>query len=117
MKTKFHTKITVLAAAAALLISSCTSMRPQSGTTRVSGLTCDKCEAIWLPTVAATGKPGSGYHTYRMSRKMVCPDCENIMATFMRTGKFSHSCPSCGGQITRCTAQMAHAQTSASKTR
>jgi len=70
------------------------------------GVTCDKCQSFWLPRVGTGGKPGDGYNVYRASRKMICPQCESMAATFFRTGKFEHVCPGCRGNVTRCTAQV-----------
>lgn len=78
----------------------------------MTGIMCNKCESFWLPRVGSIGKPGGGHVTYRASRRMICPQCEDIVATFFRTGRFTHVCPGCRGNITRCTAQMAAQQAS-----
>ena len=94
----------LVAAVSIAFLAGCTSMRPQAGTTQNSALVCNKCESVWVPSQIRGGKPG-GHYVYRASRKMVCPQCESMAETFFRTGQFRHSCPGCGGNVMRCTAQ------------
>jgi hypothetical protein len=65
---------------------------------------CNKCQTVWVPSQNRGGKPGD-YRAYSGSRKMICPQCESMAATFFRTGQFRHSCPGCGGKVTRCAVQ------------
>lgn len=106
MKIILHVMCAVLAAAVLSMLGGCTSLQPQSGNKQVTGIMCDKCQSVWFPKVTPGGKPGSGSLVYRMSRRMLCPECESIAATFFRTGRFEHVCPACRGNITRCTAQI-----------
>lgn len=45
---------------------------------------------------------------YRLStvpgQVMKCPDCENAVAHFFKTGKLEHACSTCGGEFVHCTA-------------
>ena len=106
MKTILKSGHAALVAALSIaVLSGCTSMQPQAGSPQASGLMCNKCQSIWVPSKDQGGKPGT-YHVYRASRKMICPQCESMAETFFRTGQFSHSCPGCGGNVTRCAAQV-----------
>jgi hypothetical protein len=117
MKTILKTCCAALVAACFIVIlSGCSSMQHQAGTSEVAGLMCDKCQSIWVPSVDRGGKPGT-YHVYRASRKMICPQCESMAATYFRTGKFSHSCSGCSGNVTHCTAQVVGGQSAAASTR
>lgn len=114
MKTILNSGSAALVAAFSIaLLSGCTSMQPQAGAAQADGLMCNKCQSIWVPSKERGGKPGT-YHVYRASRKMICPKCESMAATFFRTGQFSHSCPGCGGNVTRCTAQVVGSKPAAS---
>lgn len=103
------TRAALVAASSMLILSGCASTQPQAGTSELAGLMCDKCQSIWVPSKDRGGKPGT-YHVYRASRKMVCPQCESTAATFFRTGQLGHTCPGCGGGVTRCTVQEIGAQ-------
>ena len=106
MKITLKSKCAALATASLIVLTGCTAISPQAGTTQMTGIACNKCESVWLPRAGTGGKPGRGYDVYRASRRMICPQCESAAATFFRTGKFEHKCPGCGGNITRCTAQV-----------
>jgi hypothetical protein len=106
MKTILKSGPAALVAALSIaVLSGCTSMQPQAGTPQASGLMCNKCETVWVPSKGRGGKPGT-YHAYRASEKMICPQCESMAETFFRTGRFSHSCPGCGSNVMRCTVQV-----------
>ena len=71
-----------------------------------SAVICDKCKTVWVnrpSNIGAAGKGGGGVTTYRDARVMKCPDCENAMATFVKTGQLKHRCTRCGGTMTHCT--------------
>ena len=95
-----------------ILIAGCSSMQPQSAQNQMSGMMCDKCQTVWFPKTTPGGKLGNRHFAYRGSRRMICPECESIAATFFRTGRFTHVCPGCRGNMTRCTAQLAPQQAS-----
>ena len=117
MKTILKTGCAALVAACSIVIlSGCTSMQHQAGTSEAVGLMCDKCQSIWVPSVDRGGKPGT-YHVYRASRKMICPQCESMAQTYFRTGQITHSCPGCGGNVTHCTAQVAGEKSAPASTR
>lgn len=115
MENILKSKCAALMAVSAILLAGCCSMQSRSGEAEVAGFKCDKCQAVWLPVVGPTGKPGSGYQAYRTSHKMICPQCDSMAATFFRTGKLSHTCPGCGGNMTRCTAQIVSQQSSSGR--
>lgn len=63
---------------------------------------CDKCQVTWVKTSYANGRtPGS--IAYRDTQKMTCPDCEERMSNFFKTGQLTeHHCNACGGNMTPC---------------
>ena len=116
MKTILKSGPAALVAAMSIaVLSGCISMQPQAGTPQASGLMCNKCETVWVPSKDRGGKPGT-YHVYRSTRKMVCPQCESMAETFFRTGQLSHSCPGCGSNVMRCTVQMVRGKPATSST-
>ena len=67
---------------------------------------CDKCKTVWVkrPThIGGVDKGGGGVTTYRDAKVMKCPDCENAIVTFVKTGQLQHRCTHCGGTMTHCT--------------
>lgn len=102
-KTIFGASRAALAVAIVSMVAACTSVQEQAGTSEAMGVMCNKCKTTWV--AGPVGKPG-GYSIYRTSRKMQCPQCETIVETFFRTGRLEHSCPGCGGTMSRCTAQI-----------
>lgn len=102
---KIHTLIQgALFGTLALTMVSCQS----TGGTHETGsaVTCDKCKTVWVKrpsNIGGAGK-GGGVTTYRDNQAMKCPDCENAIATFVKTGQLKHRCNHCGGTMTHCTA-------------
>ena len=67
---------------------------------------CDKCKTVWVKrpsNIGGVGKGGGGVTTYRDAKVMQCPDCENAIVTFVKTGQLQHRCTRCGGTMTHCT--------------
>jgi ribosomal protein S27E len=87
-----------LVALAALLVplAGCASP-PSSGKQAVM---CPKCEVVWVQRADPSDVYGL---TYRSEQAMRCPDCEEAVATFFRTGRFGHACATCGDQLVHCT--------------
>ncbi len=87
----------------ALTMVSCQS----TGGTQEAGsaVMCDKCKTVWVkrPIDTFAGRKGGGVTTYRDAKAMKCPDCENAIVTFMKTGQLKHRCSHCGGTMTHCT--------------
>ncbi len=108
MKTLMKTFLMVCGLSAVSLLSSC-----QSGTTYVpptSAVSCSKCGTIYFKApvtggggVGAAGIKG-GFITLREASRMSCPDCENKVIAWVKTGTFTqHVCASCGGTMRHCT--------------
>ena len=88
----------------ALTMTSCQS----TGGTQDAGsaVMCDKCKTVWVKrpsNIGGVGKGSGGVTTYRDAKVMKCPDCENAIVTFVKTGQLQHRCGNCGGTMTHCT--------------
>lgn len=66
-----------------------------------SAIFCPKCEMVWVEMTDFDDP-------YRMStvpgQVMKCPDCENAVVHFFKTGKLEHACSTCGGELVHCKA-------------
>ena len=63
---------------------------------------CDKCQVTWVKTPYKGGHGASAIQ-YRDTQKMTCPDCEEKMSNFFKTGKImEHHCNACGGNMAAC---------------
>ena len=63
-------------------------------------LTCTKCEVTWVkvPTDGGKGRVVG----YTSKKTMVCPDCKDAVSNFFATGKFQHTCTTCGDSMEMC---------------
>ena len=66
-------------------------------------LVCDKCKVTYVQVPVGAGK-GSPITEYRQQKSMVCPDCKSAAANFFATGKFEHTCKTCGDTMEICKA-------------
>jgi ribosomal protein S27E len=100
MKTT-HTKSLLITGALgiAMMLTACQT----APTHPTSAITCNKCQTVWVQTPDGSGKPGSGYYELRSTKKMVCPECQDAILTFLKTGKLRHHCNICGGTLDHCT--------------
>jgi hypothetical protein len=74
-----------------------------TGTPSTDAIARDKCKVTFVkvPTVDG-GKPTvTGYAT---RKQMVCPDCKSAVQNMFATGKFEHTCTTCGGNMSGCAA-------------
>lgn len=55
-------------------------------------VTCDKCKVTWVKSPEHKGRIVS----FTNRKSMVCPDCQGAVENFFSTGKFEHTCPTCG---------------------
>lgn len=61
----------------------------------VSGMTCPRCEAVWVAPQAAGGG-GPRVQAVHWGREMVCPDCDAMASAYVKDGeKVLHDCPTC----------------------
>ena len=106
MKTLMKTLLMVGSLGVASLLTSC-----QSGTTYVaptSAVSCSKCGTVYFqaPATNGVGAAGAkgGFITLRTASRMSCPDCENKVIAWVKTGSFTqHVCKTCGGAMSHCT--------------
>ena len=63
---------------------------------------CRKCETIWPHY---KGPHARRLTPWKSPSNMKCPDCETAVVTFFKTGRFQHSCKTCGGQLLHCKPQ------------
>ena len=66
-----------------------------------NAMRCDKCQVTWVKTPYNVDKRGG--IAYRDTKKMECPDCEERMSNFFKTGRITeHHCNACGGNMMAC---------------
>jgi hypothetical protein len=58
---------------------------------------CAKCEAVWVKDKIQVGK----ITQYVSRKKMLCDDCKSAVENFFKTGKWEHTCKTCG-DLTAC---------------
>ncbi len=110
MKTKLiRSTLLGIAALGILALTSCQA--PAHHHTPSSAVSCSKCGTVWFKSPAPTsGSGGSnmaggkGFVALQSSSRMSCPDCENKVTAWAKTGNFvEHTCKSCGGAMHHCT--------------
>jgi hypothetical protein len=63
---------------------------------------CDGCKLVKVQVTDTNSKGRPiGYHQVE---KMICPSCKDAVQTFISTGKFAHSCSTCGSNMAACEA-------------
>ena len=85
---------------AAALLAGCQSSDHQPASAAAASeqaVTCSKCKVTYFQTPVAK----NSVVKYTTS-KMECPDCKSAAATFFSTGKFQHSCKTCGDTLEIC---------------
>lgn len=105
MKTQLiRSLILSLAALGTLALASCQATSAASSSAPTSAISCAKCGTVFFKspsTTAAAG--GKGYVTLKSSSKMTCPDCDNKVIAWVKTGAFTeHVCKTCGGAMKHC---------------
>ncbi len=90
-----------LALAAALTLTGCASggAAESSGVPSTQALACSKCKVTYVNVPTKLGKNIVGYHDQAV---MECPDCKDAAENFFTTGKFEHSCKTCGNTMSAC---------------
>lgn len=104
MKNKHHLcltlKIAILACIAFPMLACQTTARGPG-----KAVMCDKCKTVWVSQATPVGggtKAGPGFVVYRDVKSMECPECENAVVTFFKTGQLKHRCSHCGGTLSHC---------------
>ena len=79
-----------------------TNSPPQSQlVASTQGVTCTKCQVTWVKVYQANGKRITGY---TWGKRDICPDCMDAVTSFLNTGKFEHTCKTCGDTMEVCEA-------------
>ncbi|MCG3148243.1 MAG: hypothetical protein PCFJNLEI_01686 [Verrucomicrobiae bacterium] len=92
-----------LSATGLLLVGCKTATATQSTTLTMSeAVRCPKCEVTWVKVPRRAGK--AGIVGYSSIKKMECPDCRNAVLSYFETGKFQHTCKTCGDNLEICKA-------------
>ena len=71
-----------------------------------STVTCSKCGTVYFkaPALAASSPGGKGFVTLHDASHMDCPECENEVVAWLKTGSLTrHICKTCGGALNHCT--------------
>ena len=90
----------------ASLMTSCQA--PSHSSTPTSAVSCSKCGTVYFkaPATSGVGAAGmkGGFVTLKSASRMSCPDCENKVIAWVKTGTFTqHVCATCGGTMHHCT--------------
>ena len=85
-------------AVAMALVSGCSTTNSKVSKAEQPAVMCAKCETTWMRSPHAMGKTT----VYRRHTKMVCPDCDSAVENFFKTGKFKHTCKTCGDSLMLC---------------
>lgn len=96
--------VAALTLGAGLLAAGCQSQpavhSPTGGVVSNEAVMCTKCEVTWTKVPIDGGK--GRVVGYSSQRRMVCPDCRTAAENFFRTGKFQHTCATCGDSLQHC---------------
>jgi ribosomal protein S27E len=98
MKTIKRMLLTTGLIASAMLLASC-----QAPSHPTSAVTCDKCRTVYFKAPRSVAPHGKGFVVLKDASRMECPDCENQVLAWVKTGRMTgHSCESCGGGLHHC---------------
>ena len=84
-------------AGGALVLAGC---RTAGTTAEDEAVMCAKCQTVWVRRAHTINKTT----TYRNEKSMQCPDCDLAVVNFFKTGKFEHTCKTCGDSMKACKA-------------
>lgn len=85
---------------ATVFAAGCQSTAPATSSSS-KALTCDKCKVTYVRVPDTAKGRVVGYTT---RKEMECPDCKSAAANFFSTGKFQHTCTTCGDSMSVCEA-------------
>jgi hypothetical protein len=71
---------------------------PVAKVEREQAAMCAKCQMVWVRRSHNVGKAT----VYRREQAMRCPDCKSAVANFFTTGKWQHTCTTCGENLAEC---------------
>jgi hypothetical protein len=92
-------------AVSGLLLAGCqaSGKTPQSALVPTTqGITCSKCQTTWVKVPQNNGK--GRIVSYTSQKRHTCPDCQDAVSNFFTTGKFQHTCKTCGDSMEICEA-------------
>ncbi|MFH0879887.1 MAG: hypothetical protein V2A34_09260 [Lentisphaerota bacterium] len=72
-------------------------MQAQPGSPEERAALCIKCKEIWVTHPQHVGKAAVSH-----KRTMICPDCDSAVQNYFTTGKFEHTCKTCGDALSSC---------------
>ena len=72
---------------------------PTSAVKQEQAVMCAKCQEVWVRRAELQNKTT----VYRDVKVMECPDCKSAVANFFTTGKWQHTCKTCGENLAECT--------------
>ena len=75
-----------------LVIGALQSGRADDVVTNEMAVTCSKCATTWVRHPVQFEKT----KVYRTEKSMNCEECNSLVANFFKTGKFEHTCSTCG---------------------
>lgn len=86
------------------LLTGCASNTPPQSTLAptTQGVTCTKCQVTWVKIPETNGK--GRVVGYSWGQRDTCPDCMDAVQSFFNTGKFQHTCKTCGNSMEICQA-------------
>lgn len=88
-------RTSLLALGLIALAAACASSRQRPE----NAVFCSKCETVWVEIPDSTDPYG---FTMVDTEVMRCPDCENAVVHFFKTGELAHACSSCGSELVHC---------------
>lgn len=84
-----------------VLVGACSATAGGRDTLPDAAVMCAKCKVVW---VAPLDPADSNVPTYAAEGWMhECPDCHAAAVSYFRTGRFEHTCESCGDALVHCT--------------
>lgn len=97
---KSLTRSFLACAAVTALVSGCSTTNGVASKADQPAVMCAKCETTWVRSPHTINKTT----VYRRHKTMACTDCDSAAANFFKTGKFEHTCKTCGDSLSACPA-------------
>jgi hypothetical protein len=102
------TTLAALTIGSGLLLAGCAATEavpttaPSALTGGADGVTCAKCQVTYARSPAVNDK--GRLIRYETRKTHECPDCKDAVTNFFATGKFEHTCKTCGDTMELCEA-------------
>lgn len=94
-------KFLAVACAIAGVLAGCAAFSDARSELGQDAVMCARCRTIWVEPPdrsslnVPTYSPAGWLHR--------CPDCHDAVVSFFRTGRFEHTCETCGDALVHCT--------------